>query len=200
MILETKGDEMKKKWLILLFLTFLVVSGCSKDKDKETKTSSEVQGVVVEDKVEKRSDIINNILVGNTKLSFNNNDFDIMSEGQFNQNELWGTFKSETKDTIYIQLDAFDNTQAMYGEISGYELEGITWAETEYVQYLNVMEEAIQYSQDGKALMFKARTGDVIFSVTMFGTEKLTDEEILELKSLAKGIKFEFVGDQIGSN
>lgn len=200
MILETKGDEMKKKWLILLFLMFLVVSGCSKDKDKETKTSSEAQGVVVEDKVEKRSDIINNILVGNTKLSFNNNDFDIMSEGQFNQNELWGTFKSETKDTIYIQLDAFDNTQAMYGEISGYELEGITWGETEYVQYLNVMEEAIQYSQDGKALMFKARTGDVIFSVTMFGNEKLTDEEILELKSLAKGIKFEFVGDQIGSN
>lgn len=200
MILETKGDGMKKSWLILLVLPLLIISGCSKDKKAETKESSNPRGVVVEDKVEKRSDIINNVLVGNTKLSFNNNNYDIMSEGEFNQNELWGTFKSENKDNTHIQLDAFDNTQAMYGELSGYELEGITWADAESVQYLNVMEEALQYSQDGKTVMFKARTGDVIFSVALFSNEKLTDEEILELKTLAKGIKVEYVEGQIGSN
>jgi hypothetical protein len=45
--------------------------------------------------------------------------------------------------------------------------------------------------------MYKARTGDVLFSVAMFGKKKLTEEEVLELKALAKGIKIEYVENQI---
>lgn len=45
--------------------------------------------------------------------------------------------------------------------------------------------------------MYKARTGDVIFSVTMFGKEKLTNKDILNLKEIAKSIKVEYVADQM---
>lgn len=190
---------MKKRWGLLFLIPLLVLVGCGKDKKEETATSdSEHVGMVIKDTKKQRSDVINNILVGNTKMSFNNVNYDIMSDGQFNQNELWGTFESKNRKDVSIQIDAFDNEHPMFGEVSGYELEGITWAEPEPVQYLVVMEQELQYSKDGKALMYKARTGDVLFSVAIFSQKKLSEEEVLDLKSLAKGIKFEYVESQIG--
>ena len=198
-MIKNIGDKMKKKWVLLLLLPMLVLVGCGKNKKVETTTSeSENVGMVIKDTEKKRSDVINNILVGNSKMSFNNVNYDIMSDGQFNQNELWGTFENKDKKDVYIQIDAFDNEHPMYGDIEGYELEGVTWDTLEYVQYLIVMEQAIQYSKDGKALMFKARTGDVLFSVTIFSKKKLTEEDILDLKALAKSIKVEYVENQIG--
>lgn len=179
-------------------VSILMLTGCSKNKKAEEKTTeSEPVGMVIDTKEKKRSDVINNILVGRSKMSFNNVNYDIMSDGQFGQDELWGTFESETNKNTYIQIDAFDNEQAIYGDIYSYELEGVSWDEAEPVQYLNYMEEALQYSKDGKSLMYKARTGDVLFSVAMFGKKKLTEEEVLELKALAKGIKIEYVENQI---
>ncbi|MBO0488478.1 hypothetical protein [Vagococcus fluvialis] len=189
---------MKKTRILLLMVSIFMLTGCSKNKKAEEKTTeSEPVGMVIDTKEKKRSDVINNILVGRSKMSFNNVNYDIMSDGQFGQDELWGTFESETNKNTYIQIDAFDNEQAIYGDIYSYELEGISWDEAEPVQYLNYMEEALQSSKDGKSLMYKARTGDVLFSVAMFGKKKLTEEEVLELKALAKGIKIEYVENQI---
>ena len=189
---------MKKTRILLLMVSIFMLTGCSKNKKAEEKTTeSEPGGMVIDTKEKKRSDVINNILVGRSKMSFNNVNYDIMSDGQFGQDELWGTFESETNKNTYIQIDAFDNEQAIYGDIYSYELEGVSWDEAEPVQYLNYMEEALQYSKDGKSLMYKARTGDVLFSVAMFGKKKLTEEEVLELKALAKGIKIEYVENQI---
>lgn len=189
---------MKKTRILLLMVSIFMLTGCSKNKKAEEKTTeSEPVGMVIDTKEKKRSDVINNILVGRSKMSFNNVNYDIMSDGQFGQDELWGTFESETNKNTYIQIDAFDNEQAIYGDIYSYELEGVSWDEAEPVQYLNYMEEALQYSKDGKSLMYKARTGDVLFSVAMFGKKKLTEEEVLELKALAKGIKIEYVENQI---
>ncbi|MGF2055835.1 hypothetical protein [Vagococcus fluvialis] len=189
---------MKKTRILLLMVSIFMLTGCSKNKKAEEKTTeSESVGMVIDTKEKKRSDVINNILVGRSKMSFNNVNYDIMSDGQFGQDELWGTFESETNKNTYIQIDAFDNEQAIYGDIYSYELEGVSWNEAEPVQYLNYMEEALQYSKDGKSLMYKARTGDVLFSVAMFGKKKLTEEEVLELKALAKGIKIEYVENQI---
>ncbi|MFW3587836.1 hypothetical protein ACODGR_04430 [Vagococcus fluvialis] len=189
---------MKKTRILLLMVSIFMLTGCSKNKKAEEKTTeSEPVGMVIDTKEKKRSDVINNILVGRSKMSFNNVNYDIMSDGQFGQDELWGTFESETNKNTYIQIDAFDNEQAIYGDIYSYELEGVSWNEAEPVQYLNYMEEALQYSKDGKSLMYKARTGDVLFSVAMFGKKKLTEEEVLELKALAKGIKIEYVENQI---
>ena len=190
---------MKKMGIVLIVTSFFLLASCGKKEVQETKTSeSEISSVTVEE-TKKRSDVINNILLGNTKISFNNTTYDLMSEGEFNQNEIWGTFESDSQKDIYIQLDGFNNEQSMYGDIYTYELEGIKWAEAEPVQYLNIMEEAIQFSEDGKVLMFKGRTGDILFSVTMFGKKKLTEENILELKALAKGIKIEYVENQISA-
>ena len=155
--------------------------------------------MVIKDKKGKRSTVVNNMLVGHSKISFNNEKYDILSEGKFNQQTLWGTFQQENNRNTYIQIDAFDNTQKMYGDISGYVLDGIKWGEEEPVQYLGVMEEALQPSKDKKTLMYKARTGDIIFSVTMFGKDKLTNKEILDLKEIAKSIKIEYVADQMTS-
>lgn len=189
---------MKKTRLLLLMVSIFMLTGCSKNKKAEEKTTeSEPVGMVIDTKEKKRSDVINNILVGHSKMSFNNVNYDIMSDGQFGQDELWGTFESEVNKNTYIQIDAFDNEQAIYGDIYSYELEGVSWDEAEPVQYLNYMEEALQHSKDGKSLMYKARTGDVLFSVAMFGKKKLTEEEVLELKALAKGIKIEYVENQI---
>ena len=189
---------MKKKWLVLLLIPVFVLTSCGKKNASETtKASSEPSGMVIKTTTKKRSDVINNILVGNSKISFNNVKYDMMSDGEFKQHELWGTFEAEGNKNTYIQLDAFDNQQPVYGELSGYELDGVKWDEAEAVQYLNLQEEALQYSKDGKVLMYKARTGDLIFSVTMFGKKKLAEEEVLELKALAKGIKIEYVENQI---
>lgn len=189
---------MKKTRILLLMVSIFMLTGCSKNKNAEEKTTeSEPVGMVIDTKEKKRSDVINNILVGRSKMSFNNVNYDIMSDGQFGQDELWGTFESETNKNTYIQIDAFDNEKAIYGDIYSYELEGVSWDEAEPVQYWNYMEEALQYSKDGKSLMYKARTGDVLFSVAMFGKKKLTEEEVLELKALAKGIKIEYVENQI---
>lgn len=185
--------------IVLIVTSFFLLASCGKKEVKETKTSeSDISSVTVEES-KKRSDVINNILLGNTKISFNNTTYDLMSEGEFNQNEIWGTFESDNQKDLYIQLDGFNNEQPLYGDIYSYELEGIKWAEAEPVQYLNIMEEAIQFSEDGKVLMFKGRTGDILFSVTMFGEKKLTEENILELKALAKGIKIEYVENQISA-
>ncbi|MGX4686534.1 hypothetical protein JNUCC83_06500 [Vagococcus sp. JNUCC 83] len=185
-------------YLILLFL-LVGLSGCG-DKKKETnETTESTVGMVVKDKKGKRSTVVNNMLVGHSKISFNNEKYDILSEGKFTQQSLWGTFQQENNRKNYIQIDAFDNTQKMYGEIAGYVLDGIKWDEAEPVQYLGVMEEALQFSKDKKTLMYKARTGDVLFSVTMFGNEKLTNKEILNLKEIAKSIKIEYVEDQMTS-
>lgn len=185
-------------YLILLFL-LVGLSGCG-DKKKEThETTESTVGMVVKDKKGKRSTVVNNMLVGHSKISFNNEKYDILSEGKFTQQSLWGTFQQENNRKNYIQIDAFDNTQKMYGEIAGYVLDGIKWDEEEPVQYLGVMEEALQFSKDKKTLMYKARTGDVLFSVTMFGNEKLTNKEILNLKEIAKSIKIDYVADQMTS-
>ena len=192
---------MKTKWILLLLIPLLILVGCGKDKKDETTIStSEPEGMVIEETVKKRSDVINNILVGNSKISFNNVDYDVMSEGEFKQSELWGTFKKDEKSNTYLQIDAFSNEESIYGDLEGFELKDVDWSEAEPVQYLGMMEEALQYSKDGNTLMYKARSGDIIFSVTLFGEKKLTEEEVLELKALAKGIKIEYVGDQIGTS
>lgn len=183
-------------YLILLFL-FVGLSGCGEKKTQTQETTESTTGMVVKDKKGKRSTVVNNMLVGHSKISFNNEKYDILSEGKFTQETLWGTFQQENNQKTYIQIDAFDNTQKMYGDIEGYVLDGVKWDEAEPVQYLGVMEEALQPSKDKKALMFKARTGDVIFSVTMFGKEKLTNKDILNLKEIAKSIKVEYVADQM---
>ncbi len=191
---------MKKAW-ILLILPFLVLVSCGKKEEvKPTTKSSEAKGMVIKDDGKKRSDIINNILVGKSKFSFNNAPYDTMSDGKFTQSELWGTFQSKKDPTTIIQINASDNEQKIYGDITGYELEGIKWDTEEIVQYSGFMEEALQFSKDKKSLMYKARTGDVIFSVTMFTEKELTDKNILSLKTLAKGIKVEFVENQVTNN
>lgn len=184
------------KYLILLL--FLVgLSGCGNKKSNTKETTESTVGMVIKDKKRKRSTVVNNMLVGHSKISFNNEKYDVLSEGKFSQQTLWGTFQQENNRNTYIQIDAFDNTQKMYGDISGYVLDGVKWGEEEPVQYLGVMEEALQPSKDKKALMYKGRTGDVIFSVTMFGKDKLTNKEILDLKEIAKSIKVEYVADQM---
>ncbi|MGX7025532.1 hypothetical protein [Vagococcus hydrophili] len=191
---------MKKTW-ILLVIPFLFLVSCGKKEEvKTTATSNEPKGMVIKDDAKKRSDIINNILVGKSKFSFNNAPYDTMSDGKFTQNELWGTFQSKDDPTTLVQINASDNEQKIYGDISGYELEGIKWDKQEEVQYSGFMEEAIQFSKDKKTMMYKARTGDVIFSITLFGEKELTDKNILSLKTLAKGIKVEFVEGQVTSN
>lgn len=192
---------MKKNLILLILIPSLFLVSCGKkDKQQATKTSAEDKGMVIKDDAKKRSDIINNILVGKSKISFNNTSYDVMSDGKFTQSELWGTFQNSKDKKTNIQINASDNEQKIYGDISGYELEGVKWDVEDPVQYLGVMEEALQYSKDKKALMFKARTGDIIFSVTMFGKEKLTDKNELELKKIAKGIKVEFVNEEIATN
>ena len=159
-------------YLILLFL-LVGLSGCGEKKTQTQETTESTTGMVVKDKKRKRSTVVNNMLVGHSKISFNNEKYDILSEGKFTQETLWGTFQQENNQKTYIQIDAFDNTQKMYGDIEGYVLDGVQWDEAEPVQYLGVMEEALQPSKDKKALMYKARTGDVIFSVTMFGKNSI---------------------------
>ncbi|MDT2863757.1 hypothetical protein [Vagococcus carniphilus] len=191
---------MKKKWVLLLLIPLLVLVGCGNKEKKQEVTNSSEKGMVIKDEGKKRSDIINNILVGKSKISFNNAPYDKMSDGKFTQSELWGTFQNKSDNKTSIQINAADSLQKIYGDINGYELKGVKWDVEDPVQYLGVMEEALQYSKDKKALMYKARTGDIIFSVTMFSKNKLTDKNELELKRLAKGIKVEYVEGQIGVN
>ncbi|MEG0254656.1 MAG: hypothetical protein RR669_03675 [Vagococcus sp.] len=192
---------MRKKIILLLLIPSLFLVSCGKkEKAQSTKVSTEDKGMVIKDDEKKRSDIINNILVGKSKISFNNTSYDVMSDGEFTQSNLWGTFQNKKDKKTSIQINASDNEQKIYGDLTGYELEDVKWDVEEPVQYLGVMEEALQYSTDKKTLMFKARTGDVIFSVTMFGKEKLTNKNVLELKKLAKGIKVEFVNGQATTN
>lgn len=193
---------MKIKWYVLIFMITLGIAGCGKNntQNSETNDSKETKpaGMVVKDKEEERSDVINNVLVGNTKISFNNKSYDQLSNGNFTQEALWGAFQKKDNRDTYIQINAADKEQPIYGEINGYELEGVNWDQAEQVQYLGVQEEAIQSSKDNKAMMYKAKTGDIIFSVAMFGKKELTDEEILELKGLAKDIKIEYIDQAIG--
>ncbi len=189
---------MKNKFLLLLVIPLLTLVGCGKEETKKnTKISSAEKGMIIKDDGKKKSDIINNILVGKSKISFNNNPYDKMSDGKFTQSELWATFQNKKNKDLTLQINAADSFQKIYGDIAGYELDGVEWGEEDIVQYIGVMEEALQFSKDEKVLMYKARTGDVIFSVTMFGKKKLTDENILELKRIAKGIKVEYVEGQI---
>lgn len=193
---------MKIKWYVLIFMITLGIAGCGKNntQNSETNDSKETEptGMVVKDQEEERSDVINNVLVGNTKISFNNKSYDQLSNGNFTQEALWGAFQKKDNRDTYIQINAADKEQPIYGEINGYELEGVNWDQAEQVQYLGVQEEAIQSSKDNKAMMYKAKTGDIIFSVAMFGKKELTDEEILELKGLAKDIKIEYIDQAIG--
>lgn len=193
---------MKIKWYVLIFMITLGIAGCGKNntQNSETNDSKETKpaGMVVKDQEEERSDVINNVLVGNTKISFNNKSYDQLSNGNFTQEALWGAFQKKDNRDTYIQINAADKEQPIYGEINGYELEGVNWDQAEQVQYLGVQEEAIQSSKDNKAMMYKAKTGDIIFSVAMFGKKELTDEEILELKGLAKDIKIEYIDQAIG--
>lgn len=193
---------MKIKWYVLIFMITLGIAGCGKNntQNSETNDSKETKptGMVVKDQEEERSDVINNVLVGNTKISFNNKSYDQLSNGNFTQETLWGAFQKKDNRDTYIQINAADKEQPIYGEINGYELEGVNWDQAEQVQYLGVQEEAIQSSKDNKAMMYKAKTGDIIFSVAMFGKKELTDEEILELKGLAKDIKIEYIDQAIG--
>ncbi|WP_326717623.1 hypothetical protein [Vagococcus jeotgali] len=180
----------------------LGIAGCGKNNTQNSETNdlkeTEPTGMVVKDQEEERSDVINNVLVGNTKISFNNKSYDQLSNGNFTQETLWGAFQKKDNRDTYIQINAADKEQPIYGEINGYELEGVNWDQAEQVQYLGVQEEAIQSSKDNKAMMYKAKTGDIIFSVAMFGKKELTDEEILELKGLAKDIKIEYIDQAIG--
>lgn len=193
---------MKIKWYVLIFMITLGIAGCGKNntQNSETNDSKETKpaGMIVKDQEEERSDVINNVLVGNTKISFNNKSYDQLSNGNFTQETLWGAFQKKDNRDTYIQINAADKEQPIYGEINGYELEGVNWDQAEQVQYLGVQEEAIQSSKDNKAMMYKAKTGDIIFSVAMFGKKELTDEEILELKGLAKDIKIEYIDQAIG--
>ncbi len=193
---------MKIKWYVLIFMITLGIAGCGKNNTQNSETNdlkeTEPTGMVVKDQEEERSDVINNVLVGNTKISFNNKSYDQLSNGNFTQETLWGAFQKKDNRDTYIQINAADKEQPIYGEINGYELEGVNWDQAEQVQYLGVQEEAIQSSKDNKAMMYKAKTGDIIFSVAMFGKKELTDEEILELKGLAKDIKIEYIDQAIG--
>ncbi len=193
---------MKIKWYVLIFMITLGIVGCGKNNTQKSETNDSKEtkpaGMVVKDQEEERSDVINNVLVGNTKISFNNKSYDQLSNGNFTQETLWGAFQKKDNRDTYIQINAADKEQPIYGEINGYELEGVNWDQAEQVQYLGVQEEAIQSSKDNKAMMYKAKTGDIIFSVAMFGKKELTDEEILELKGLAKDIKIEYIDQAIG--
>lgn len=193
---------MKIKWYVLIFMITLGIAGCGKNNTQKSETNDSKEtkpaGMVVKDQEEERSDVINNVLVGNTKISFNNKSYDQLSNGNFTQETLWGAFQKKDNRDTYIQINAADKEQPIYGEINGYELEGVNWDQAEQVQYLGVQEEAIQSSKDNKAMMYKAKTGDIIFSVAMFGKKELTDEEILELKGLAKDIKIEYIDQAIG--
>ncbi|HCM90064.1 MULTISPECIES: hypothetical protein [Vagococcus] len=191
---------MKKTWILLALPMLLLVSCGNKEETKTMVKNSEPRGMVIKDDGKKRSDIINNILVGKSKFSFNNAPYDKMSDGKFTQSEMWGTFKSKDDPTTIVQINASDNQQKIYGDIIGYELEDVKWDTEEAVQYSGFMEEALQFSKDKKTLMYKARTGDVIFSITMFGQKKLTDKNILSLKTLAKGVKVEYVEEQVTSS
>lgn len=195
---------MKKKYVLLLVVTslsFLLIS-CGKTTTPPANHTEEtsVEGMVIKDTVENRKDIINNMIIGESKISFNNDPFVLLSDGQFTQSSLWGTFTSPEHKHLVLQMNAFDKEQEMYGEIAGYELEGEEWEENDYVQYLGVMEEAIQTSKGNKAIMYKARTGDVLFSVALFSDDKLTDADIILLKTLAQQITIEYIGDQVTSN
>jgi len=54
-------------------VSIFMLTGCSKNKKAEEKTTeSEPVGMVIDTKEKKRSDVINNILVGRSKMSFNN--------------------------------------------------------------------------------------------------------------------------------
>ena len=55
---------MKKKWVLLLLIPLLVLVGCGKKEKKQEVTNSSEKGMVIKDEGKKRSDIINNILVG----------------------------------------------------------------------------------------------------------------------------------------
>lgn len=193
---------MKVRWYFIMGILSITLGACAKtDKSEiEEVKETEASSVLVSQEIVKRSDIINNVLIGNTKMSFNNTTFNQMVDGNFTQNVLWGSFQEEGNDSTYLQIDASDNTQAIYGELSGYKLEDIEWAEAETVQYLGVMEEAIQHSKDQKVFMYKARTGDVIFSVALIGKEELSEEQILSLKGQAKEIKIEYVDGQVVSD
>lgn len=191
---------MKKTWILLALPMLLLVSCGNKEETKTMVKNSEPRGMVIKDDGKKRSDIINNILVGKSKFSFNNAPYDKMSDGKFTQSEMWGTFESKDDPTTIVQINASDNQQKIYGDIIGYELEDVKWDTEEAVQYSGFMEEALQFSKDKKTLMYKARTGDVIFSITMFGQKKLTDKNILSLKTLAKGVKVEYVEEQVTSS
>lgn len=194
-----EGDILKEKRKLLFLLSFLlIITGCSQKQNtvnfpKEKKVTKLTVADV--NKKKKRTDIINNLMIGRSKISFNNQELSQLSDGKFTSEELWGTFRDLDQPELTLQLNAADSKQAIYGEISGYELEGIDWDKETPVKYLGLMEEALQFSKDKKILMYKARTGDVIFSTTLVGKSELTDTEILLLKSIAKGIKLEFVGE-----
>lgn len=182
-----------------MILPLLLVAGCGK-KEQQLKGDTvqpKPTGMVIKNEKKQRSNIVNNMIVGKSKISFNNESYNLMSDGNFTQDKLWGTFQQKKNRQTSIQINAANSEQDIYGDLDGYELEGIKWDEDEYVQYLGVMEEAIQYSQDKKVVMYKARTGDVIFSVAMFGQKELTEKEILSLKKLAKGITIEYVEGQL---
>ncbi|MGY3766455.1 hypothetical protein ACWOAH_07920 [Vagococcus vulneris] len=188
-----------KKLAIIVFLFLL--AGCSaKETSNLAKTSNSESKIMRENKKNnhaalKRQYVVNNMLVGQSKISFNNQEFSHLSDGKFTKSLLWGTFRSDKYPDVYLQINAADKEQPIYGEINGYELEGVNWDKPSAVQYVNVMEEALQFSKDKKSLLYKGRTGDVIFSVSLFGDEKLTDREVLALKKISKSIKVEFVGE-----
>lgn len=190
---------MKKLKYLSIICLLIMLSACSKAKQPTNNTDTSNIGVVIKEKKEKHSTIVNNMLVGRSKISFNNKKYDVLSQGKFAQDTLWGTFEQENNSDTYIQIDAFDNIQDMYGEISGYTLDGVDWAEEKPVNFHDFEEEATQLSRDKKVYMYKARTDDIIFSVTMFGKEKLTTKQILDLEQMAKSIKVENVADQITS-
>ncbi|MGX7015133.1 hypothetical protein [Vagococcus silagei] len=190
---------MKKKTILLLLGTSVItLSSCGKKEAAIKIPKADTIKVLTADdinKKKKRTDIINNLMIGRSKISFNNQEFSQLSDGKFTSQKLWGTFRNLDDPSITLQLNAADNNQSIYGEISGYELEGIDWDKETPVKYLGLMEEALQGSKDQTALLYKGRTGDVIFSVALMGKEPLTEENKLLLKSIAKEIKIEFIGE-----
>ncbi len=187
---------MKKKTLFLIFFTgVFLLAGCSQpSKPASTPTGSSEEKQVETTAARDAETIVNNVMVGGTKISFNNTEFNRMSDGQFKEHELWGTFESDNFPGVHVQLDVSDMTTDAYGTIAEYQLADVQWQESEQVYLLGLMEEAVQLSKDGKAKMYKGRTGDVLISVAIFSEKKLTDQELLALESLVSGIKLEYTG------
>ncbi|AQP54467.1 hypothetical protein CBF34_02375 [Vagococcus penaei] len=191
-----------KRNMLLIIMSLLFLTACTNQKQANqstTDTSMKTAESAAREttSIKKRQYVVNNMLIGQSKISFNNQDFAQLSDGKFTKSVLWGTFRSDKYPNISLQLNAADKEQKIYGDINGYELEDIDWDVASPVQYVNVMEEALQFSKDKKALLYKARTGDIIFSVAFFSDSELTSQEILALKKISKSISIEYVGDTL---